>query len=154
MVSAPTNAAGTVDVTVTAAGGTSATSAADQFTYYVLAPTVTAINPTTGPTPGGTTVTVTGTNLDGATMVLFGGTAATILSDTATTIVVASPSHAVGTVDVTVTTAGGASATSSADQFTYYVPAPTVTILSPTTGPTLGGTTVTITGANLTGPRR
>ena len=85
---------------------------------------------------------------------MFGGVAATIKSDTATKIVVVSPAGAVGTVDVTVTTAGGASATSTADRFTYYVPAPTVTTLSPTTGPTVGGTMVTITGTNLTGARR
>ena len=53
-------------MTVTTPGGTSATSPADEFTY-VAAPTVTSINPTSGPTAGGTTVTVTGTNLSGAT---------------------------------------------------------------------------------------
>ena len=39
---------------------------------------------------------------------------------------VTSPAGDGGTVDVTVVTAGGTSATSSADQFTY-APAPTVT---------------------------
>jgi len=46
-------------VTVTTAAGTSATSRADQFSYG--APTVTQINPSAGPTAGGTTVTITGT---------------------------------------------------------------------------------------------
>ena len=46
------------------------------------------------------------------------------------------------------TTAGGTSATSATDQFTY-VAAPTVTSVSPTTGPAAGGTTVTITGTGL-----
>ena len=45
---------------------------------------------------------------------------------------------------------GGTSATSSADQFTY-VAAPTVTGISPTAGPTAGGTAVTITGTGFTG---
>ena len=82
----------------------------------------------------------------------FAGVAATIPSDTATKIVVVSPAGAKGTVDVTVTTAGGTSATTLADRFTYYVwPTPTVTALDPTTGSTAGGTTVTITGTNLTG---
>ena len=48
----------------------------------------------------------------------FGGTAATIVSDTATQIVAISPAGT-GVVDVTVTTAGGTSATVSADQFSY-----------------------------------
>ena len=50
----------------------------------------------------------------------------------------------------TVTTNGGTSATSSADQFTYVAP-PTVTAVSPISGPITGGSLVTITGTNFTG---
>ena len=71
-----------------------------------------AISPGSGPAAGGTTVTITGTDLASATAVKFGGVAATISSDTATQIVATSPAGT-GTVDVTVTTAGGTSATSS-----------------------------------------
>ncbi|MGW1422487.1 IPT/TIG domain-containing protein [Bradyrhizobium manausense] len=148
-VTSPAHAAGTIDVTVTTVGGTSATSAADQFTY-VAAPTVTSISPTSGPSPGGTVVTITGTNFSGASAVAFGAAAAagfTVVSPT--TITATSPSGA-GTVDIRVTTAGGTSATSAADQFTY-IAAPTVTSISPTQGPATGGTTVTITGTNFTG---
>ena len=67
---------GTVDVTVTAPGGTSATSPADQFTY-VAGPTVTGLSPTFGPSVGGTLVTITGTGFTGATEVDFGTTPAT-----------------------------------------------------------------------------
>nr|WP_306220717.1 IPT/TIG domain-containing protein [Cohnella sp. WQ 127256] len=35
-------------------------------------PTITSISPTSGPTSGGTSVTLTGTNLTGATAVHFG----------------------------------------------------------------------------------
>ena len=140
---------GTVDVRVTTVGGTSATSAADQFTY-VPAPTVTSISPTAGPTAGGTSVIITGTNFSGATAVTFGGNAATgVVVNSGTQITAISPAGT-GTVDVRVTTAGGTSATSAADQFTY-VPAPTVTGLSPATGPQTGGTLVTITGTNFSG---
>ena len=56
----------------------------------------------------------------------------------------------VGTVDVTVTTNNGTSATGSADQFTYQsLGVPTVTSLGASTGTTAGGTSVTITGTNL-----
>ena len=114
------------------------------------APTVTSINPTSGPTAGGTSVTITGTNLSGATAVDFGtGNAADHHRDSATSITATSPAGS-GTVDVTVTTTGGTSATSPADLFTY-VPAPTVTSINPTTGPAGGGTSVTITGTNLIG---
>ena len=69
----PAGSAGTVDVTVTTPGGTSAISAADKFTYLAI-PTVTGITPAAGPVAGGTTVTVTGTGFTGATVVKFGST--------------------------------------------------------------------------------
>ncbi len=133
--------------------GAQADMGAYESTPSAAAPTVTAISPATGSTAGGTTVTITGTNLAGATAVKFGSVAATIQSNTATQIVVTSPVGAAGTVDVTVTTANGTSATSSADQFTYTAAAqmPTVTAISPTSGSTAGGTIVTITGTNLAG---
>ena len=132
---------GTIDVTVSTAGGTSATSAADQF-VYVAAPTVSSITSTAGPTGGGTTVTINGTGFaaaPGTGAVRFGATDATYTIDSNTQITATSPAGSVGVVDVTVTTPGGTSATSSADQFTYLA-APTITSLDPTTGPTLGGT--------------
>ena len=113
-------------------------------------PAVTGISLSRGPATGGTAVTITGTNLTGATAVDFGSTAATITSDTATQITAVSPAGT-GVVDVTVTTAGGTSAKSSADQFSYT---PVVAGISPASGPATGGTTVTITGAGFTGPRR
>ena len=117
---------------------------------YVAAPTVTGLSPTGGPTDGGTSVIITGTNFTGATAVKFGSTNATSYTvNSAAQITAASPGGS-GTVDVTVTTTGGTSATSSADQYTY-VAAPTVTGLSPTGGPTAGGTSVIITGTNFTG---
>ena len=119
-----------------------------------LVPTVTAVSPTNGPAAGGTSVTVTGTNLTGATAVDFGGPATRaprIGADTGTSLTVISPAGT-GTVNVTVTTPNGTSTTSSADQFTYNAPAlPTVTVVSPTNGPAAGGTSVTVTGTNLTG---
>ncbi len=60
--------------------------------------------------------------------------------------------RAPGVVNVTVTTPSGTSAVSPADEFTYTAPArPTVTGVSPTGGPTVGGTLVTITGTSFTG---
>ena len=119
----PAESAGTVNVTVTTAGGTSATSSADQFTYKVTVPTVTSISPTSGPTTGGTSVTITGTNFVSGATVMFGTVTATAVTvSSATSITATSPAESAGTVNVTVTTAGGTSATSSADQFTYVVP--------------------------------
>jgi hypothetical protein len=118
---APAHGSGTVDVTVTTPGGTSAISAADHFTYFAT-PTVTSVSPTSGTTAGGTSVTVAGTNLNGATAVSFGGAAASITANSGSAITARTPAHSAGLVDVTVTTPGGTSATSSADQFTFQVP--------------------------------
>ena len=143
----PANSAGTYDITVTTPGGTSATSAADQFTY-LAAPTVTSISPTSGPTGGGITVVITGSGFGaapGTGAVTFGAANATYTINSNTQITATAPAGSAGTVDIRVTTPGGTSATSAADQFTY-ITAPTVTSVSPTAGPTSGGTTVTITG--------
>jgi hypothetical protein len=149
-VAAPAGVAGTVDVTVTTlGGGTSATNAADQYTY-VAPPTVTNVNPDTGPTTGGTSVTLNGTNLNGVTVVDFGSNPATGVTCSATACFVTAPAGVAGTVDVSVTTPGGTSATSPADHYTYVAP-PTVTNVNPNAGPLTAGTSVTITGTNFTG---
>jgi hypothetical protein len=86
-------------------------------------PAVTSISPNGGPPAGGTSVTITGTNLTGASAVAFGGSAATQFTvNSATSITATSPAEAVGTVDVTVTTRNGTSATSAADHFSYASP--------------------------------
>jgi large repetitive protein len=73
---APAESAGTVDIIVTTPAGTSAISGADQYTV-AAAPVVTAISPAGGPTAGGTTVILTGTDLANASAVKFGTTNAT-----------------------------------------------------------------------------
>ena len=141
---APAHAAGPVSVLVETVGGTSE---ARTFTY-VAAPTLTSLSPGAGPTSGGGSVTLTGTNLSGASSVTFGGLDATTYSvDSDTTITATAPAHAAGPVSVLVETVGG---TSEARTFTY-VAAPTLTSLSPGAGPTSGGGSVTLTGTNLSG---
>ena len=151
IVTSPPEVAGTVDVTVMTAGGTTATSTADHFTFVAGKPAVTSVSPATDTTNGGATVTITGTNLFGATAVSFGGTSGSIVSDSPTQITAVDPAHVAGMVDVTATTAGGTSNATSADQFTYNALPPALTAISPNTGSTSGGTTVTITGTNLLG---
>lgn len=110
-------------------------------------PTVTAVSPGTGSGGGGTVVTITGTNLALATGVMFGTNPATNVSVSGNTVTATSPSGT-GTVDITVVTPGGTTATSSADQFVYSVP--TVTGVTPTGVGTAGGAPVIITGTNFT----
>ena len=119
----PATTAGKVDVRVITPGGTSATTAADKYTY--LAPAITKVTPGRG--AKATKVTITGKDFSGATKVLFGTMrAAGFLVNRSspghtpgTQITVAAPAHAAGTVNVRVTTPGGTSAVTVADRFTY-----------------------------------
>ncbi|MGK3111550.1 IPT/TIG domain-containing protein, partial [Streptomyces mordarskii] len=61
------------------------------YTYTpVPAPTLTNLNPTNGPTAGGNTITITGTNLTGTTQILFG-------TNPATTFTINSPTQITAT---------------------------------------------------------
>src|SRR5581483_346750 len=111
----PAHAAGAVDVAVTTPGGTGTGTSA--YTY-VAVPTVSSVSPNSGPTGGGTSVTITGTNFTGATAVTFGGSAATgVTVVSATSITATTPAHAAGAVDVAVTTPGGSGTGTSAYTF-------------------------------------
>ena len=124
---APAGALGTVDVTVTTAAGTSPTGVVDRFSY-VGAPTVAKLSVKDSAGAGGTSVLITGTNLKGATSVSFGANAATgVTVESATSITAVAPAGS-GTVNVTVTTPGGTSATSKHDHFAYM---PSVTAITP-----------------------
>ncbi|MGB6055836.1 MAG: IPT/TIG domain-containing protein, partial [Burkholderiaceae bacterium] len=112
---------GTVDVTVTTSNGTSGTSGSAQYTY-APPPTVSGLSPTSGPLAGGTSVMITGTGFTGDAIVKFGASnAASHVFNSPTSITAMAPAGS-GTVDVTVTTAGGTSATGGASKYTYIVP--------------------------------
>jgi hypothetical protein len=112
------------------------------------APTISSISPTTGSTAGGTVVTIAGSGFGSTATVKIGGVAATGVSvPNSTSITATSPAHAAGKADVVVTNSDGQSAT-LAQAFTYAIPGPTITSISPNTGPTSGGTPVTITGTS------
>ncbi len=148
--------AGSYTATGAFAGDSNYTSATGTATITIsqgtpTGPLVMGMSPTSGPTAGGTTVTINGSGFTGATFVYFGSTSAAFTVNSDTSISATSPAEPAGTVDVTVVTPGGTSATSSADQFTFLSQAPAISGLSPAHGPTDGGTVVTITGAYLTG---
>jgi len=110
-------------------------------------PTVSTVSPAQGDL--GTSVTIAGEHLAGVAAVKFGTASATgVVEDSATELTVTAPTHEPGQVDVTVTTGGGTSATSSSDQFTY-LSNPAVASVTPSRGTTGGGTAVTIVGARL-----
>jgi len=138
---------GVVDVSVTTAGGTSGFTPSDRYSYRATEtpPVVSKLSVKKGPAAGGNAVTITGVGLMGATGVKFGSTAASSFKASGTAITAVAPAGA-GTVDVTVTTAGGTSAISTKDHYTYEAVPVAVTGMSPSHGPIAGGTTVTVTG--------
>jgi hypothetical protein len=101
---------------------------------FVNPPAISAISPASGPTAGGTKVTISGSGLKGATAVRFGPSkAASFTVDSASQISAVAPPGKAGAVDVTVSTSAGDSPVSAADRFTYTSPAPTTTTTSTTT---------------------
>ncbi|MFE7745986.1 beta strand repeat-containing protein [Nocardia sp. NPDC057455] len=136
--------AGTVPVTViTSPGGTS-----NGVPYtYAGVPSLAGVSPSQGPTSGGNTVTLTGTNLTATTAVTFGATPASSFTVNSATQITAVAPPGTGTVQITATTPGG---TSNGVSYSY-VPVPALTSAVPSSGPAAGGTTVTLTGTNLTG---
>ena len=143
----PARVAGGVTVDVITPGGTAR--AADVFTYVASAPSISGVSPAVGTTAGGTSITITGTNLIGTTAITVGGVAATSISVVSSTSVTAvTPAGTAGAKDVVLSTAGGS--VTSAGSFTYVAP-PVITSFNPGTGTTAGGTQVTITGTGFTG---
>jgi IPT/TIG domain/PASTA domain len=96
------------------------------------APTITAFGPTSGPISGGTTVTIGGTDFEGATAVKFGQAPAGFTVNSEGVISAVSPAGAAGSAPITVTTVAGTAG--SSQQFTYQAPTtptPVVPIVTP-----------------------
>jgi IPT/TIG domain/Fibronectin type III domain len=143
----PPSTAGTDDVTVTGPGGSSADSAAFQFTF-VPAPVVTLIDPSNGPVAGGNSITITGSGLTYVSSVTFGDQAAgfTVNGDTSITAFIPASDSGVDNVGVTVSSIGGASLPL---QYSYTA------VASGTPGaPTIGTATAgdTVATVNFTAP--
>ncbi|MHB8973310.1 MAG: putative Ig domain-containing protein [Pirellulaceae bacterium] len=146
----PAHAAGLVHIVVTTASGSSMTMPQDQFTYLAPPPTLTSVSPRFGSADGGTSVTISGNDFVSVSSVRFGNTWATSFTiNSPNSITAIAPAHAVGSVDITVVTSSGTSTVNAAvDRFTYTAPPPAITGMSPATGGTTGGQSVTISGSN------
>jgi hypothetical protein len=147
-VTAPAHAAGLVGIRITTAYGTSPSVTADHYTY-VAPPVISSVAPSSGTTAGGTRVTVTGTNFVHVTAVTFAGVAGTSLSMTSSAkLAITAPAHTAGLVTMQVKTIYGASASVTADHYTYIAPPGPVTATAMTAETT---TTLTLEWTNPTG---
>ncbi len=95
------------------------TGAGEDSAFKTAPPTVTGVAPDIGPASGGTYVTISGSNLAGATAVTFGSTdTKSFVVSSETSIGAVAPAGS-GTVDVTVTTPAGTTPITPADRFVY-----------------------------------
>ena len=141
----PARAAGLVSLTVVNPSGLGV-QLNDAFTYGSSGPTVTGLNPVRGPAAGGTEVTIDGSGFQTGVSVSVGSESATILSVTATRLLVRMPAQAVGVASLIVTNPDSQSATAT-NAFTYEDGGMAITHVLPDGGPVAGGTTVSIVGS-------
>ena len=112
------------------------------------APLITAITPSSGPTSGGTLVTITGQNFQPGGWVRFGpsfGYSLTFVSPTELTVMTPYSSVA-GPVTVTLNNPDGQSV-ELAMGYQYVSAPPVLTSFNPSSGPVTGGTMVVISGS-------
>jgi hypothetical protein len=149
---------GKVDVQITNEAGASDTSTSKDDYNYVQVPYITSITPTSGSYVGGNTIDILGYGFTGATKVVVGSNEAEIISVTGNKIKITAPAlnsqptkpGAPTTVHIQVTASGGVSVNSDRDKY-MYVAVPRIYSLSPSKGPTDGGTVVTVKGIGFTG---
>ncbi len=142
----PSTTPGAVDVTLSDSNGQITLTGG--FIYYDPSQTqlgLLGVAPRTGNTTGGTAVTLVGNGFSqpGTLTVTFGASAATSVVAVSDNLLTAVTPAGSGSVGVTVTL--GSSNATLPGAFTYD-PVPAVTSISPSTGPSTGGTAITVTG--------
>ena len=120
---------------------------------YRAQPVITSLTPIAGTTAGGNTIYIKGQAFWNVTGVQVGGITATIGYQTSKTIYATAPGTTAGTtagvknIDV-ICQHGTVTATNA---YTYFA-FPTISSVSPTSGPRAGGTAITINGTNFPTP--
>ena len=147
----PAHGAGSVAIVVSTRAGASPASAV-RF-RYLNRPMVTGISPRSGLVTGGQVVTISGRALSYVRAVSFGPLRAAVLPHSiATQLRVRTPASWAGTVQVRVTTWGGASSVSPADRFTFQnPPARLAGSLTPAPGDVVGAGVTAASGGELAG---
>ncbi|MGH9601211.1 MAG: IPT/TIG domain-containing protein, partial [Terriglobales bacterium] len=129
--------AGAVNVQVGNSDGQTS-SLTNAFNYLAL--TVTSLSATSGPSSGGTGVTILGSQFQPGATVKFGGTSASVTYKSSTELQAITPVHTSGIVDMVVTNPSPDSQTATKTGAFTYANAVTVTSVSPANGPPTGGT--------------
>jgi len=149
----PTTTTSTSEPTTTSSTTTSSTTTTTTRPPRSTAPIIDAsrgLSPAAGPDVGGTQVGVRGSNLGGGTVFLDGIAVTTEPCSPRSrgALCFTTPPHDPGVVSVTVHTPDGE--VSNAVPFRYTAtPSPSITRITPATGPDVGGTRVEVGGPNL-----
>ena len=113
------------------------------------APAVKSVTPAAGPSAGGTAVTIEGSGFLPDAKVTIGGEASAVEFISESKLTARTGAHPAGKLEVVVSDKYGAS--TEGPSFTYEPPPPpVVTSISPPSGPSEGGTLVTIEGSGFT----
>lgn len=112
---------------------------------YIPGPLVKKVSPKLGPAAGGTSVTIVGKDFVNVREVLFGSRPAAYTLHSPTSISAVAPPGSTGAVNVVVVTESGANAPLRKNEFKYE--RPTITAVSPSSGPLAGGGSVSISGS-------
>jgi heme/copper-type cytochrome/quinol oxidase subunit 2 len=145
----PIHGAGDVTLTVTNPDGQNGSASA--FTYVLPPVSVASVSPSSGSNAGGTAITISGSNFDSGATVLIGSLSASnvnvVNANSITATTPPGPFDFSGSAsrDVTVTNPDGRTATLT-NGFSYTLPAPSITGISPNGSSPSGGNSVTITG--------
>jgi hypothetical protein len=153
----PPGSAPTVDVRVTTPEGISPIRPADEFVYQSKTIEISGASPKAGPAAGGNSVLISGKEFYGITGIRFGTHETTSFTvDSPDSITAVAPPSTAERIEVQVESTFGPSSrewcvlhgrtvSCSVRDFYKYLE-PTVTKVTPSSGPAAGGTTVTLTG--------
>jgi hypothetical protein len=122
--------------------------AKDAFAY-VAAPNIDAVDPAVGPTDEATDITISGRGLAHTTLITIGGVEAEILSVDETQIVARTLGGAAGPADIVVESPEAVAGLVGGFTFVPTTDVPELLNVTPSTGPSAGGDTVTLVAAGL-----
>ncbi len=142
---APAVGSGTKDVVVTNPDTQTSGSSGDGLFTGVVAPTITSVTPSSGFAVGGTAITdLHGLDFQTGATVTIGGVAATsVVRVSASKLTCVAPAGTAGAQNVVVTNPDTQTSGTSGNGLYTYLAAPTVTAITPSSGPAAGATSIT-----------
>lgn len=127
--------------------GTTVTSTGTPVQASPTWPVVSSVSPSSGRVTGGTAITITGLNFQAGPSVMVGGSACvSVVVVSVTSITCTTPAGSTGAQDIVITNSDTQFG-SGAGVYAYNA-APTVSSISPVSGPVSGGTLVSISGTD------